>query len=264
MDALARQDESGAWPPYGLDQLGVCSVRAACKHPVELARRVRAAAVSNGSCRAVGLLGCGDGHALGDAWDPLLIWLGRLLDYESILLRSTLCGCGWLCGPCVSQACPPVLSVLHSELLDLRVPDAVRWRADGLNRTLFVAGSPEWRSGRARAGHAGSVPPLSTARKEPKLAAVWMAAYRDSQVLTLRDPLRVWDDARARPCTFTTPRASLGCAGHPSDQLATIEDSEIWGFRSVRSRQVPPSSGGVRTPSGSADSPWILPEPART
>ena len=230
LEALSAQENAErsrrSWPPYGLADLGLCRERAACARAEVLASRVRAAAVehagSGGGCRAAGLLDCANGHVLGDSWDALVVWLGRALGYDTVLLRSTLCGCGWACGPCAARTCPPSLSDLHPELIDLRVPDAVRWRLDGLNRTLFMGGSPEWRSGRASG--IGSMPPPSTMRKHRDVAAAWMDAYqRDGTLLTLRDPLHLPDESRARPCDFRASRGALGCAGHPSAALAALE-----------------------------------------
>lgn len=223
LEAMAVTSTANAlWPPHGLDRTDLCAEQAVCKRPMELARRVRQAAdATRGGCKAVELRHCGNGHILGDAWDPILVWLGRCMGYDSLVLQTTLCGCGWACGPCAQRTCPPSLSNTHPEIVDLRVPDAVRWRADGLNRTLFFAGSREWLSGNAHAGLAGSLPPATPVRKHAALAADWMAHYHRSGVLTLRDPLDVNNESRARPCLFHRSTISLGCAGHPSEKLSS-------------------------------------------
>ena len=209
---------SKSWPPFGLSR--ICS-STTCAQPATLARRVRTAlAPDRGGCGAARLQHCGNGHVLGDAWDALLVWLGRALKYDTIVLKATLCGCGWACGPCAPMECPPTLSTTHPELVDLRIPDAVRWRADLQNRTLFVAGSPEHLSGLSVANAVGSLPPPATTRKHARIARDWMRSYRLGRVLTLRDPLNLADESRVRPCIFDPSRASLGCMGHPSDHLS--------------------------------------------
>ena len=208
------------WPPQGLHQLELCTVRATCNDAIGLALRVRAAS-GPGGCSEAQLSHCGDGHTLDDYWDPVVVWLGRILGYDSIYFRATLCGCGWPCGPCAQTACPPRLSLTHPEVVDVRVPDVVRWRHDKQNRSLFIPGSPEHVSGTAYAGSMHrSLPALPTVRKPARMASDWMADYRTRGLLTLRDPLNVSDDSRARPCHFHASRGSLGCAGHLSQSHA--------------------------------------------
>ena len=255
LEALSRDGllRRSSWPPFGLDQLALCANTTMYTHPDVLASRVRFAQAggAGGGCRVAGLWQCGNDHILGDAWDSLLVWLGRLLGYDTIVLRSTLCGCGWACGPCVPHSCPPALSEAHPEVIDLRVPDVVRWRADGLNRTLFLAGSPEWRSGLAQAAGKGSVPPKSSVRKHPVVASDWMSAYLQSDILSLRDPQHPLDANRATPCLFQASRASLGCANHPSASLSRFSSNPIeWTGRQRQILRVRREDGYLGDPHG--------------
>lgn len=125
-------------------------------------------------------------HLLDDTWDACLAELGRSLGYETLFMTaSPLDWEGHFIG----------------ELVDLRLP---------------------WLSASAR-GHKEaderSQPSLGAeaGRWAPKLAALWLDAYKKERRITLRDPLNPRDHRRTEGCVLASaPTLRLACTNHIS------------------------------------------------
>lgn len=121
---------------------------------------------------------------LDDRWDGLMLGLARVLGYDSLLTTDS-----------------------DDVLIDLRAPRTPAART--------------WLRTMHRFGFAYKWPPVGFKKRWPvgeRVADEWAAHVQAQGTLTLRDPLRVADDAAARPCAFdlAQPTIRLACVDHVS------------------------------------------------
>ncbi|KAL1530715.1 hypothetical protein AB1Y20_001614 [Prymnesium parvum] len=160
-----------------------------CRSRTKLADRIRAVANGSFTCGKAGLGYCRDAYDLGDEWDTPMIWLARALGYDTLFFTASIC-----CSSFAERICG------ISELVDLRVPDAVGENQSRLHDAL------------------AKVNALGGQYKTEWLAGKWVDEIQRRGLLALRDPFDLDGDARSKPCIFQ-PNYWLGCQGHPSEKL---------------------------------------------
>lgn len=156
-----------------------------------LAARLRRLGTGDATCREVGIQGCRNDYWLQDQWDVALIQLGRALGYDTIFLATEFI--------LNSDSRGRMVAFATAQLVDLRMPST-------LLQPNFL---PLWQSGGKRAD-----------QPSDRVAASlldWMAA---SGRLTLRDPLDLSNEGRARPCRLKWSRIRFHCVGHVSERAA--------------------------------------------
>tara|TARA_B110001452_G_scaffold42908_1_gene32851 strand:+ start:239 stop:1435 length:1197 start_codon:yes stop_codon:yes gene_type:complete len=163
------------------------------------ASRIVAAAAGTSSCAELGLRACRCFYVLGDEWDDALIWLARKLRYDTLFFSATLLGRGYNC----STPDQTIFDTAYPEFVDLRVL-APRWTVEqehGVHRYLQ---------------NDTNFTHVHRWRKKKLLAERWVEQIRGSDVLSMRDPENLEDEASAKPCNFSVTERTLRCEGHVS------------------------------------------------
>ena len=171
--------------------------------------RLRATANGTATCIEVGMPHCRQDWVLKDHWDFFIIFLARLLQYDTVAFSASL-----LSGALDPAAHDTGVGVTE-ELVDVRLPPAVE---HALRQSQEVdAASPHLDN------------PLEFFESQPyhgtlmpfteEVAEVWVHEVQTGARFTLRDPLHIGDSSRAKPCLFNAtgePTLRLACYGHVS------------------------------------------------
>ena len=198
------------WPPFGFTALELVSVPEASTNLTWLTEQMHQTSKGFKTCKRAGIARCRAPYIVGDEWDSTLVWLGRALRYDSLVLTASLC-----CSARPESQCGV------SEIADLRIPQAVLTSAK-MNSTLYAKGSPEARFGTKQLS-LGSLPASFDTTKSDVLGHKWMLGLRRARRFTIRNPFNLTATSSSRPCRFTTqPHMWLGCEGHYSMSLTDL------------------------------------------
>lgn len=165
------------------------------------ALRLRALSAGKRTCHSLRIRLCRCGSTLPDSWDTALIWAARGLGYDTLLFSATL-----LCrqGSSAAAAFP--------ELVDARPLD--KTQSTGNLSSLLEA---------SESGNGTNEVESHLRRKKRDVALRLVQSMRDDNVLSLRDPDNVRNEAAALPCHFSTHAMGLSCAGHLSSAWQASE-----------------------------------------
>lgn len=191
------------------------------------AERLQAIANGTMSCAQGRVQPCRCRYVLHDHWDNAIVWMARVLQYETLIFTATLL-CNQPQGMAPASATPPAASppstttsgrvgvargangftTAYPELVDVRpFEDSMADRQLRGEHATYL----QLRDGGE----------LRAARKRPEIAEAWVRKIRVANVLTLRDPLRLAQDEAAVPCRFSDEHSTLQCAGHVSEAMGT-------------------------------------------
>ena len=200
------------------------------------AQRLLAVARGDAPCADKGVQLCRCRYILQDEWDDAMIWLARVLGYETLFFSATL-----LCNQPYPNGSIPnrrLFATAYPELVDVR-PLSHAMVADqgrGVHSPYFALRPAEAeRSATANAERGSSsgtadgafkaereVADVRGLRKLPHVAEAWVRKIRAEGRLTLRDPFatRLADEAAAppQPCHFNVSRWTLQCDAHVSSR----------------------------------------------
>ena len=213
-------DAAAAWPRFARRSRFFSD-----EQPSEGARadaeRLRRIANGTQSCTEAGVQLCRCHYILRDEFDDAMIWMARVLEYESLFLTATL-----LCNQPTPATPDGSAEMAHDaggrgfgaaypELVDVRPlePAMVGAQARGEHAYLIAEGA------------GSSVTDVRVRRKREEIAAAWVRSMRDDARLVLRGPPGGFGlhpggkPDEVKQCNFSVARWTLQCDGHISSQL---------------------------------------------
>ncbi|KAL3914029.1 MAG: hypothetical protein SGPRY_007770, partial [Prymnesium sp.] len=179
---------------------GLFAASAPSLGPRHDSQRLRSIANGSAHCAGRGVAHCRCQSILHDVWDDAMIWLARVLRYETLFFTATL-----LCHQMPNSS----FTTAYPELVDVR-PMTVSWtdaQGHGFHPMLLKSPSANKSLGESQ---------VYTLRKDPVVAEDWIDYIKKIGVLSLRHPMAPADETRAKPCNFSVSRWSLQCVGHIS------------------------------------------------
>lgn len=220
MELAAHAYLAERWPPIAR-RSGLFVQSAPSGGALADAQRILSVAKGAAHCGEVGIQPCRCRYILHDAWDDAMIWMARVLGYDTLFITATL-----LCnqpGPAPvtgngTSTTARSFATAYPEIVDVRplTPAMATDQAQGIHEYLAGAAGGGNSSGNGSNGPKIDVRRL---RKVPAVADMWVRQMRSEPRLALRDPFggkRLPPSSRLRPCNFSVVRATLECEDHIS------------------------------------------------
>ena len=205
---LARTPGPGqaAWSRIS-SRIGLFTPEAPSISPSADADRVLAVANGSSKCNSLGINFCRCQSILHDIWDDAMVWLARILKYDTLFFTATLL--------CHQDA--HAFTTAYPELADVR-PLELSWIDEQERGSHTMLVDPPGPKDEGDDKHN-----IYTRRKQPHIAEAWINRIKEDNTLMLRDPFAVTEDRYASPCNFSVAKWSLQCEGHISAHWAESE-----------------------------------------